>query len=156
MQSAIHLLEPRKLTLDKYYKVYSTDPSLLFVKVGGQFYDEKTDDEAPFVVGIAMMVLRKLFFNKRKEQHEAGVDRQVSENPQELLSKKNNFNLDVTAIQKIEMNTKSTFHTIGTDRGTLVLHLKDGTRRKFIIPSFVSTKAVMHFFESHDLAVEIV
>lgn len=156
MQSAIHLLEPSKLTPDKYYKVYSADPSLLFVKIGGQFYDEKTDDAAPFVVGIAMMVLRKLFFNKRKEQHEAGVDRLVSENPQELLSKKNNFNLDVTAIQKIEMNTKSTFHTIGTDHGTLVLHLEDGTKRKFTIPSFVSTKAVMHFFESHGLAVEIV
>jgi uncharacterized membrane protein len=156
MQSAIHLLEPSKLTPDKYYKVYSADPSLLFVKIGGQFYDEKTDDEAPFVVGIAMMVLRKLFFNKRKEQHEAGVDRLVSENPQELLSKKNNFNLDVTAIQKIEMNTKSTFHTNGTDHGTLVLYLEDGTKRKFTIPSFVSTKAVMHFFDSHELAVEIV
>jgi hypothetical protein len=45
MHQAIHLLEPSLLTPDKYYKVYSTDPSLLFVKVGGQFYDEASDDD---------------------------------------------------------------------------------------------------------------
>lgn len=156
MQAAIHLLDPGKLTPDKYYKVYPSAPSLLFIKIGGQFYDEETDNQAPFVVGLLMMALRKTFFNKRKERHEASIDRQVGENPDGLLAKKSNFALDFTAIQKIEMNTKSSFHTNGTDRGSLLLHFTDGTQRKFIIPSFVATKSVIHFFESQGLQVDII
>ncbi len=156
MQPSIHLLEPSALKPDKYFKVYASDPSLLFIKVGGQFYDEQTDDEAPLVLGLVMMALRKIVLNKRKEQHEANIDRQVSDNPQELLAKKSNFTLDLATIEKIELNTKSSFHTNKTDRGSLMLYTKDGEKRKFTIPSFVSTKAVIHFFESHNLPVEIV
>lgn len=155
MPQAIHLLEPSILTPDKYYKVYSTDPSLLFVKVGGQFYDEKTDDEAPLVLGLFMMVLRKLYLNKRKDYINAMIDRKFSEDPQQLLAKKSNFDITSTSIKKIELKTKSTMHTNKTDNGTLHFHLENDAERKFTIPSFVPRKSVISFFQNHGIRVEI-
>lgn len=155
MTQSIHLLEPSLLTPDKYFKVYSKDPVLLFIKVGGQFYDEKTDEEAPFILGLALMIARKLFLNKFKAQAEAKTDRLVTEAPNALLSKSGNFDLDLKTIQKVELKTKATKHTSGTDNGTILIVLKDGSERKFTIPSFVPRKTVINFFENQHIDVEI-
>ncbi|QDY46539.1 hypothetical protein FK545_17925 [Planococcus glaciei] len=72
MHQFIHLLAPSTMALDRYYKVYSTKSSILFAKVGGQFYDESSDESLPLVVGLAMMLSRKLFFHKRKEKARSG------------------------------------------------------------------------------------
>lgn len=156
MHPSIHLLAPSTLALDHYYKVYSTDSSLVFAKVGGQFYDEASDDNMPLVAGLVFIVFRKLFLNKRIEQREAAVDRQMSENPQSLLSEKKNFDLHFTAIDKVEMKTKSTFHTAGTATGTLRFYLNDGSEKKFTIPSFVPTETVAKFFEDQQIQIDII
>lgn len=156
MHPSIHLLAPSTLALDHYYKVYSTDSSLVFAKVGGQFYDEASDDNLPLIAGLLFIAARKLFLTKRKEQREAAVDRQMSENPQSLLSKKSNFELHSASIHKVEMKTKSTFHTAGTATGTLRFYLNDGSEKKFTIPSFVPTKAVANFFEDQQIQIDII
>lgn len=156
MHQSIHLLAPSTMALDRYYKVYSTKSSILFAKVGGQFYDESSDESMPLVVGLAMMLSRKLFFHKRKEQREAAIDRQMSENPQSLLNNSKNFDIQFSAINKVEMKTQSTFHTAGTATGTLRFYLNDGSERKFTIPSFVTTEAVAEFFEAQRIPMETV
>lgn len=40
MRTPIYLIKPSTFTLDKYYKVYSTETSYNFIKIGGQFYEE--------------------------------------------------------------------------------------------------------------------
>lgn len=156
MKQAIHLLEPSLLTPDKYFKVYSMDPSLLFVKIGGQFYDETSDDEAPLVLGLVMMLLRKLFLSKLKDQRETEIDKQVNDDPEVLRNKKQNFDIPLQAIKKVELKTKSTKHTNGTDNGVLFLYMEDGTEKKYTIPSFVTRKAVINFFESQGIVVATV
>ncbi|GKW45951.1 hypothetical protein [Planococcus sp. NCCP-2050] len=156
MNSTIHLLAPSTLALDHYYKVYPTKSSLVFAKVGGQFYDKASDDNLPLVAGIAFMAFRKLILTKRIEKREAAVDRQMSENPQTLLSAKNNFDLHLTAINKVELKTKSTFHTVGTATGTLRFYLNDGSEKKFTIPSFVPTEKVVEFFEDQQILLDLI
>lgn len=156
MKQSIHLLEPSLLTPDKYFKVYSMDPSLLFVKISGQFYDETSDEEAPLVLGLVMMLLRKLFLNKLKDQRETEIDKQVNDNPQALRNKKQNFDIPFQAIRKVELKTKSTKHTNGTDNGVLFLYMEDGTEKKYTIPSFVTRKTVINFFESQGIVVATV
>jgi hypothetical protein len=83
------------------------------------------------------------------------IDQQVSENPQQLLAKKSNFDIDLAAINKIELKTKSTLHTNKTDNGTLHLQLENGTERKYTIPSFVPRKSVIKFFENQGIRIEV-
>ncbi|CEG21423.1 hypothetical protein BN1080_00333 [Planococcus massiliensis] len=156
MNSTIHLLAPSTLALDHYYKVYPTKSSLVFAKVGGQFYDKASDDNLPLVVGLAFMAFRKHILTKRIEKREAAVDRQMSENPQSLLAKKNNFEFHSTAIRKAEMKTKSTFHTAGTATGTLRFYLNDGSEKKFTIPSFVPTEKIVEFFEEQQIQLDLI
>lgn len=152
MNSTIHLLAPSTLALDHYYKVYPTKSSLVFAKVGGQFYDKSSDDNLSLAVGLAFMAFRKLILTKCIEKREAAVDRQMSENPQSLLSKKNNFEFHSTAIRKVEMKINSTSHTTGTLR----FYLNDGSEKKFTIPSFVPTEKVVEFFEDQQILLDLI
>ncbi|QDY46540.1 hypothetical protein FK545_17930 [Planococcus glaciei] len=80
----------------------------------------------------------------------------MSENPQSLLNNSKNFDIQFSAINKVEMKTQSTFHTAGTATGTLRFYLNDGSERKFTIPSFVTTEAVAEFFEAQRIPMETV
>lgn len=156
MNQAIHLLEPSLLKPDKYFKVYKVESSLLFVKIGGQFYDEKSDDEAPLVLGLILMLARKLFLNKLKSKRETEIDHQVKANPQDFRNKKQNFEIPSRVIKKVELKAKATKHTSGNDSGTIRLMMEDGTEQKYTIPSFVTRETIIDFFESQLILVEIV
>ncbi|WP_066172569.1 hypothetical protein [Bacillus marinisedimentorum] len=135
MISSFYVIKPRMTRGDLFYKVYVTDTSLLFIKLGGQFHNRDAFENQ--VPGIAQLLF--LFgFNKvekRQSQMEKSYDESIQQNQVfELLRIKENFSINHRDIQEILVNKKGTLHTGFHDNGTIIIKLKSDKDLKFIIP----------------------
>ncbi|MFP3511516.1 hypothetical protein SB775_18080 [Peribacillus sp. SIMBA_075] len=148
MVTPIYLIKPSTFTLDKYYKVYATETSYIFIKLGGQFYEENAVEKQYLLLGLIFSFFRKKILANKRSVLENKVDKGIELNPDSLLAKRNNFKVDLDNIKTVEVSEKSTFHTAWNDNGSVKITLRNGKVLKFIIPLSVSAKLVIDSFES--------
>ncbi|PGZ92239.1 hypothetical protein [Bacillus sp. AFS029533] len=153
-EKPIYLIKPRIFTSDKYYKVYVKGASLIFVKLGGQFYVENAVEEQHFILGLVFSFFRKKVFAKKRSVFEANMDKEIEINPDSLLAKKSNFKIDLNSLKSIQINNHPTFHSGWEDNGSVKMTLINGKNLKFNIPKSVSTKSIITIFESENLPIQ--
>jgi hypothetical protein len=154
MRTPIYLIKPSTFTPDKYYKVYATETSYIFIKLGGQFYEENAVEKQYLLLGLIFLLFRKKILTNRRSVFENTVDREIEINPDSLLAKRNNFKIDLDNIETVQVNEKSTFHTSLNDNGSVKITLSNGKILKFIIPLSVPAKLVIDSFESKNVLAQ--
>lgn len=154
MRTPIYLIKPSTFTPDKYYKVYATETSYIFIKLGGQFYEENAVEKQYLLLGLIFLLFREKIFTNRRSVFENTVDREIEINPDSLLAKRNNFKIDLDNIKTVQVNEKSTFHTSLNDNGSVKITLSNGKILKFIIPLSVPAKLVIDSFVSKNVLAQ--
>jgi hypothetical protein len=48
---------------------------------------------------------------------------------------KHNFMYDTHSVYEIKLNNKKSLHTYGQNNGILEIHMRDGKKKKFLIPT---------------------
>jgi hypothetical protein len=154
MRTPIFLIKPSTFTSDKYYKVYATETSYIFIKLGGQFYEENAVEKQYLLLGLIFSLFRKRILTNRRSVFENKVDKEIEINPDSLLAKRNNFKIDLNSIKTVQVSEKSTFHTSWNDNGSVKITLSNGKILKFIIPLSVPAKLVIDSFESKNVLAQ--
>jgi hypothetical protein len=143
MVHSFYLIKPRLTKFDIFYKVYVTDTSFYFIKIGGQFHNRYAyEKQIPVLFEILFWYWLKKT-EKKQTALEAEYDNKVNNNEvSELLQKEYNFSINSTEIKNIVINTAATFHTGFRDNGTILFTLTNGETHKFIIPETISRVAI--------------
>ena len=148
MNKSFHVIKPRITKWDIYYKVYVTNNSFYFIKIGGQFHNRHAyDKQLPEIFELLFW-----FWFKKMEQKQADLemayDEQVSCGQiSDLLKKKHNFSINNTDIKEIIINQNGTLHTGFHDNGTISFILTNGKILKFIIPKTTLRSAVTEYIK---------
>jgi hypothetical protein len=143
MIQSFYLIKPRLTQSDIFYKVYVTDTSFYFIRIGGQLHNRYAYEKQ---IPVLIEILFWYWFKKAEKKQaalEVEYDNQVNNNQvTELLRKEHNFSIHSTEIKNIVINTAGTFHTGFQDNGTILFTLTNGETYKFIIPETVSRMSI--------------
>jgi hypothetical protein len=148
MEKSFHVIKPRVTKSDIYYKVYVTNNSFYFIKIGGQFHNRYAyDKQLPEILEFLFW-----FWFKKMEQKQAdleiGYDEKVSSGQvTDLLQIKHNFSINNSDIKDIVINQKGTLHTGFHDNGTISFILTNGIIFKFIIPKTTLRSLVIEYIK---------
>lgn len=144
MVKSFHVIKPRITKSDIYYKVYVTNTSFYFIKIGGQFhnlyaYEKQLPDILEFLFWFWFKKMEQKQSDLESKYDEMLNDNQVAD----LLQKKHNFSINTTDIKHIVINDMGTFHTGFHDNGTISFTLTNGKVLKFIIPKTTLRKSII-------------
>ncbi|KKI92769.1 hypothetical protein WQ54_07780 [Bacillus sp. SA1-12] len=144
MGKSFNVIKPRATKSDIFYKVYVTNNSFYFIKIGGQFHNRYAyDKQLPDILEFLFW-----FWFKKVEQKQADLEIEYDEKVNsgqvsDLLQKKHNFSINITDIKEIVINQKGTLHTGFHDNGTISFILTNGKILKFIIPKTTLRSSVI-------------
>jgi len=150
MISTFYLIKSNILKPDVYYKIYITNDSCYFIKVGGQFHNRYAyEKQLPEVLELLFSFWFKRMQQKQKVYEEMCDNLIQDQEVSSVLQKKDNFTLMHEEIRNVVLNKQGTFHTAFHDNGTVVFQLKSDQKLKFIIPRSISRESIKTTIEQN-------
>lgn len=153
-----HLLKPKGLIPDRYYRVYYNEQGFYFIRIGGQFFSYRAFENQmgnEFVMFLIMLPFYKL--SKKKQQARVQrVEEMVKKGMLDACAaEKNNFFLLIDEIEKVVIKEGSSLHTAFHDNGTVIFCRRDSKEEKFLIPKNILRKEVIEIIRVNYPSISI-